>query len=79
MRYFKIGGKPCRALAFDRALLGSNKEKLVEQSVFVKIPKKMKILHEDLHKLFSDCGKVKSLKVSLNEDYSSRGYGLICF
>ncbi len=39
----------------------------------------MKILHEDLHKLFSDCGEVKSLKVSLNKNYSSRGYGLICF
>ena len=79
MRYFDIGGKPCRALPFDRALLGSNKEKLVDQSVYVKIPKEMKILHEDLYKLFSDCGQVKSLKVSLNEDYSSRGYGLICF
>jgi RNA recognition motif-containing protein len=32
-----------------------------------------------LHKLFSDCGEVKSLKVSLNRDFSSRGYGFICF
>ncbi len=79
MRYFEIGGKPCRALQFDRALLGSNKEKLNEQNVFVKFPKDMGILHENLHNLFSDCGKVKSLKVSINEDYSSRGYGFICF
>ena len=79
MRYFEIGGKPCRALPFDRALLGINKETLFEQSVFVKLPKNNKILHEDLEKMFSDYGKVKSLKVSLNQDYSSRGYGYICF
>ena len=78
MRYFEIGGKPCRALPFDRSLLGSNKEKLVDQSVFVKFPKDSKILHKDLHNLFDDCG-VKSLKVSINEDFSSRGYGLISF
>ena len=29
MRYFDIEGKPCRALPFDRQLLGSNKEKLI--------------------------------------------------
>jgi len=33
-----MGDKPCRALGFDRSLLGSNKEKLVDQSVFVKFP-----------------------------------------
>ncbi len=47
--------------------------------MFVKIPKEMTILHEDLHKQFSDCGEVKSLKVSINEDFSTRGYGYICF
>lgn len=77
MRYFEIDGRPCRALPFDRSLLGSNKEKLFDQSVFVKLSKD--ILHEDLEKLFADCGQVKSLKVSLNSDYSSRGYGFICF
>jgi hypothetical protein len=56
MRYFKIGDKPCRALPFDRTLLGSNKEKLFDQSVFVKLPKNFEILHEDLEKLFFDCG-----------------------
>jgi hypothetical protein len=48
LRYFKIGDKPCRALPFDRALLGSNREKLFEQSVFVRFPKDKKILHENL-------------------------------
>jgi RNA recognition motif-containing protein len=77
MRYFEIDGKPCRALPFDRSLLGSNKEKLFDQSVFVKLPKD--VLHKDLEKLFAECGQIKSLKVSLNPDYSSRGYGFVCF
>ena len=77
MRYFEIDGKPCRALPFDRSLLGSNKEKLFDQSVFVKLPKD--ILHRDLERIFSEYGQIKSLKVSLNPDYSSRGYGFICF
>jgi len=77
MRYFEIDGKPCRALPFDRSLLGSNKEKLFDQSIFVKLPKD--ILHRDLEKIFSEYGQIKSLKVSLNPDYSSRGYGFICF
>jgi polyadenylate-binding protein len=77
MRYFDIEGKPCRALPFDRQLLGSNKEKLTGQNVFVRAPKDM--MHEDLHKTFEQFGKIKSLKASLNADYSSRGYGFICF
>lgn len=77
MRYFEIDGKPCRALPFDRSLLGSNKDKLFEQSVFVKLPKYIK--HVDLEKIFSEYGQIKSLKVSLNSDYTSRGYGFICF
>jgi len=77
MRYFEIEGKPCRALPFDRSLLGSNRDKLFEQSIFVKIPKN--ILHQDLDEIFSKIGPVKSLKVSLNSDYTSRGYGFVCF
>ena len=77
MRYFEIDGKPCRALPFDRSLLGSNKEKLFDQSVFVKLPKN--ILHKDLEDKFKEFGAIKSLKVSLNSDYSSRGYGFVCF
>jgi RNA recognition motif-containing protein len=77
MRYFEIDGKPCRALPFDRSLLGSNKEKLFDQSVFVKLPKN--ILRKDLENSFSEFGAIKSLKVSLNPDYTSRGYGFVCF
>ena len=40
LRYFEIGGKPCRGLPFDNELLGStNTQKLVENNIFVrKIP-----------------------------------------
>lgn len=78
MKYFEIEGKQCRALQFDKQLLGSNKEKLMSHNVFVKsIPKDLK--HVDLQKKYEGLGKIKSLKISLNSDHSSRGYGFICF
>merc|ERR1711990_1147380 len=75
MKYFEIDGKQCRGLPFDKQLLGSNKDKLLNHNIFCKVPKDFK--HEDLHKLFEANGKIKSLKVSLNPDFSSRGYGFI--
>jgi hypothetical protein len=43
MRYFEIDGKPCRALPFDKELLGTNRQKLVDHNLFVrKIPTDMK-------------------------------------
>lgn len=78
MKYFEIEGKQCRALQFDKQLLGSNKEKLQSHNVFVRsVPKDLK--HTDLQKKFEGLGKIKSLKVSLNSDHTSRGYGFICF
>lgn len=77
MRYFEIDGKQCRALPFDKQLLGSNKDKLQTHNLFVKVPKALK--HEELHKEFEKFGHIKSLKISLNDDYSSRGYGFICY
>jgi polyadenylate-binding protein len=77
MRYFEVDGKQCRALPFDKQLLGSNKDKLLTHNIFVKVPKELK--HEDLHQMFEPMGKIKSLKISLNADYTSRGYGFICF
>ena len=77
MRYFEVDGKQCRALTYDKQLLGSNKDKLQSHNIFVKVPKNLK--HEDLHQMFETQGKIKSLKISLNPDYSSRGYGFICF
>jgi RNA recognition motif-containing protein len=78
MRYFDIDGKPCRGLQFDKALLGNNREKLITHNVFVRcIPKDIK--HKEVEEKFEAVGKIKSLKISLNPDHSSRGYGFICF
>ena len=78
MKYFTIDGKMCRALKFDKQLLGSNKEKLANHNVFVKsIPKNW--THKNLQEKFEKFGAIKSLKVSLNPDHTSRGYGFICF
>jgi hypothetical protein len=78
MRYFKIGNNWCRALKFDKQLLGSNKEKLHNHNIFVRsIP--LTWNHPDLHQKFEQFGPIKSLKVSNNSDGSSRGYGFICY
>jgi polyadenylate-binding protein len=78
MKFFEIEGRQCRGLQFDKQLLGSNKEKIQSHNVFVKnIPKDLK--HVDLQKKYEGLGKIKSLKISLNSDHTSRGYGFICF
>jgi polyadenylate-binding protein len=33
----------------------------------------------DLEKKFKEHGEILSCKVSINEDYTSRGYGFICY
>lgn len=78
MRYFEIDGKPCRALPFDKDLLGSNKNKLADHNVFIrKIPEEIKA--PELEEKFKRYGDIKSLKISLNPDHSSRQYGFVCF
>ena len=79
LRYFELcPGKPSRALPYDNDLLGSNPEKIVDQNVFVrKIPKDM--APKELEEHFSQFGEIKSLKLSLNTDHTSRGYGFVCF
>lgn len=50
----------------------------MDQNVFVrKIPKS--IFSAELEKVFSVYGEIISCKVSINEDYTSRGYGFVCF
>lgn len=78
MRYFQIGKNWCRALKFDKQLLGSNKEKLHTHNVFVRSINPS-WNHPDLHTKFQSYGPIKSLKISTNPDCSSRGYGFICF
>jgi polyadenylate-binding protein len=84
LRYFEIEGKQCRGLPFDNALLGSNLTKTNESSnIFVrKIPKDMK--PSELDDMFSNFDSekrrpVKSMKISRDEDHSSRGYGFVCY
>lgn len=85
LRYFEIEGNWCRGLPFDNTLLGTNLMKTNEQcSIFVrKIPKDM--VAPDLDEKFSSfdpSGKkrpVKSLKISMDEGHTSRGYGFITY
>ena len=78
LKYFEIDGKPCRALPYDRDILGQNRQKINDRNVFVKrIPKEMKAV--DLDKEFSKFGKVKSAKISLNKDHESNQYGFVAF
>merc|ERR1712032_762115 len=79
LRYFELAdGKPSRALPYDNDLLGSNPQKIVDHNIFVrKIPKDMS--PKALEEHFSKYGEIKSLKLSLNSDHTSRGYGFVCF
>lgn len=79
MRYFELSpGKPSRALPFDNDLLGSNPQKIVDHNIFVrKIAKE--VTPSGLEEHFSKYGDIKSLKISLNSDHQSRGYGFVCF
>ena len=79
MRYFELAAnKPSRALPFDNDLLGSNPQKIVDHNIFVRrIPKELS--PHGLEEHFSRYGDIKSLKISLNSDHESRGYGFVCF
>lgn len=81
LRYFYFDNDkdiPCRALPHDSELMGQNAQRLAEQNIFVrKIPKDIQA--HQLEEYFEKYGPIKSLKISLNPDYSSRGYGFVCF
>ena len=79
LRYFELKpGKHSRALPYDNDLLGSNPLRIVDHNIFVrKIPAEM--TPRQLEEHFSKYGPIKSLKISLNSDHSSRRYGFVCF
>jgi polyadenylate-binding protein len=79
LRYFElVQGKPSRGLPYDNDLLGSNPLKIVDHNIFVrKIPESM--TPQQLEEFFSKYGQIKSLKISLNSDHTSRRYGFVCF
>jgi len=68
----------CRALPFNTEFMGAGKQRLVDRNVFVKkVPLEMNSI--DLHKKFSKFGQITSVKISLNENHDSNGYGFVCF
>ena len=80
MKYFEIEGKPCRALPYDRDLIGANRSQTAKSNVFLKnIDKSLK--SEDVENKFKEKlgDVVKSTKISINPDYTSRGYGFVLF
>ena len=78
LKYVEFDDKPCRALKFDKEFLGGNRAKLADKNVFVrKIPKEWK--PADLDREFTKYGPIKSLKISMDKDHKSNGYGFICF
>ena len=79
MRYFEVvNGKTSRGLAFDNDLLGTNPQRIVDQNIFVRRINK-DTTPQQLEQHFARYGEVKSLKISLNPDHESRGYGFVCF
>ncbi len=81
MKYFTLENKTCRALPFDRDLLGANRASVAKNNVFIKgLDENM--TSADLEKKFIEKfgeNTVKSAKVSINPDHSSRKYGFVLF
>jgi len=87
LRYYNYNGVPIRALPFIGELTGQNIDKIQTHNVFVrKIPKDPKdklgpdaFGSKQLEESFKNFGEILSCKVSINENYRSRGYGFVCF
>lgn len=80
LRYFEYDNKMCRGLPFDNSLHGANQQRLIDHNVFIsKIPKDDTHSSKWLDEFCSKFGDIKSLKISLSADHSSRGYGFVCF
>jgi hypothetical protein len=82
MKYFKIDECQVRALPFDKDLRGDNKAKVMSHNVFYKLKKdadKSALTYETLHKKFGEYGPIKSTKISVNPDYTPRGFAFVCY
>lgn len=80
LKYFDIDGKPCRALPYSKELTAASRAITNKANVFVKgLPKE--IDSQKLEQKFKESlgDVVLTAKVSINEDYSSRGYGFVLF
>jgi RNA recognition motif-containing protein len=81
-KYFNIKGREVRALGFDEQFLGERREETNQkQNLFItKVDKKLS--HRELERQICETipgVRVKSLKISRDERYRSKGYGFACF
>jgi RNA recognition motif-containing protein len=76
IRFPQIKGKTCRVLPFEKDL--KIKKFDTKSSLFIKNLSK-DWTHKDLYEMFKDFGDINSVKVSLNENHLSRGYGFVQF
>lgn len=85
IKYPEIKGVKCRVLKYNRpagyqasSAGGDSQKKVISFQLFVKgIP--FSWTHEDLHEAFSSYGNIASVKVSIDAEYKSRGYGFVQF
>jgi len=81
MKYFEINGKQCRALPYLKEVTAAQRNNVNKSNnLFIKNLDKS-ITSQQLDETFSKvlgADVVVSAKVSINADYSSRGYGFVC-
>lgn len=75
IKYPELHGKVCRALPYDKDLL---RNCVPKANVFVK-GFGSEWSHKDLHDSFARFGQIVSARVSIKNDYESRGYGFVQF
>ncbi len=81
LKYFEIGGKPCRGVPYDPNFLGSNRQAYNKtHTAFVAYNNKnLQAYSKDLEEFFSQYGEVKTAKAAINADYKLLGYGFVTF
>lgn len=83
LKYIKIGGHEVRALPYDGSIFGKERQETNQrQNIYLKVDKNSNVTHRDIEqKIENDVegSKVKSLKLSRNENYKLNGYGFVCF
>ena len=78
LRHFDFEGHPIRALPYTVELTGANISKIQDHNTFVrKIPKDYG--SKGLEEYYKKFGEIMACKVSIDENYKSRGYGFVCF
>lgn len=76
IKFPELLGHTCRALPYDKELIRANCPP--GSNIFVKgLPSEW--THKELHDAFKHFGEIVSTRVSIKEDYSSRGFGYVAF